>query len=491
MGSGAGFQGFHLACRSHLTDSFSSAQNVILLQFFPGTAMPLRHRLISLIALVLLVSLAIGSLLTYWQAIRKIEIEMTSAIASGESTVRDAMITLPEVSDPARQVALLISSFDDERHLRASLVNPAGETNWVSRVRPPTDPAPPWLYRVLAGPEHEKTIALPVKFEAIGAIKLQTDPANEVAEVWEDATLKLMLISGFFAVVLALVYWSLGKALRPLEDLSIALARVGRGDYAAHVSETGPAELAAIYRGFNSMALKLAESEAQNQRLNDQLSTVQEEERADIARDLHDEIGPFLFAVDVDAQTIPQYLERGANAEVGNRAGAIRLSVAHMQGHIRSILSRLRPAMLLDLGLAPAVDQLIAFWATRRPELRIDADIEGQSFGTKLDEAAFRTLQEALSNAVRHGNPSHIKVSAKPSEAGTLLILVSDNGTGLAPQGLKGFGLAGMRERIAALGGAVSIANNTEGGVTVSAEIPIGGKTGAHDRPAALEVLAP
>ena len=452
--------------------------------------MTLRRRLISLIALVLLLSLAIGSLLAYWQAIRKIEIEMTSAIEAGESTVREAMTALSEISSPERQVAHLVSSFNDERHIRALLINPSGETVRASRVRAPADPAPPWLYRVLAGAPHELTIPLAGKLAALGAIKLETDPRNEVAEVWDDATLKFNLIAGFFAVVLALVHWSLGKALRPLEDLSVALARVGRGDYAAHVPETGPAELAAIYKEFNRMALTLAGAEDQNRRLNEQLSTVQEEERADIARDLHDEIGPFLFAVDVDAATIPQFLERGTKADVSERAGAIRQSVAHMQGHLRSILTRLRPAMLLDLGLGPAVEQLMAFWRMRRPELRIDADVTGESFGTKLDEAVFRTMQEALSNAVRHGNPSHIIVAAKPDAAGRLVVTISDNGTGLAGQGQSGFGLAGMRERIAALGGSLAVANNADGGVTVRAELPLPkGASGSAKTPARVASL--
>ncbi len=437
--------------------------------------MPLRRRLMSLIALVLLLSLAVGSLLTYWQAVRKVDIEMTSAIAAGESTVRDAIVTLGEVANPQRQLALFIGSFDDERHIRASLIKTSGELALSSRVRPPAEPAPPWLSQLLAGPRRDLVIALSGKLAELGSIKLETDPLNEVAEVWEDATLKFMLISGFFGVVLALVYWSVGKALRPLEDLSAALARVGRGDYAAHVSETGPAELAAIYKEFNRMALKLSDAEQQNGRLNEQLSTVQEEERADIARDLHDEIGPFLFAVDVDAATIPQFLDRGSKAEVVERSDAIRQSVAHMQRHLRSILSRLRPAMLLDLGLAAAVDQLIAFWRTRRPELVIEADIARESFGTKLDEAAYRMMQEGLSNAVRHGNPARVQLSANRTAQDTLRISISDNGTGLGLQdGPKGFGLAGMRERIAALNGAISVHDNApDRGVTVSAEIPL------------------
>ena len=440
--------------------------------------MPLRRRLILLIALVLCLSLIIGGVLTYWHAVRKIDIEMSSAIAAGESTLKDALAALGDAADPERQIALLIRSFDDERHLRVSQRRGPGSAVVVSHVKPPSDPPPGWLVRILAGPPHRLAMDFPEKLRGLGQIELQSDSLNEVTEVWEDAALKFAVMASFFGLVLGLVYWTLGQALRPLEDLSKALSRVGRGDYGAHVAETGPMELASIYREFNHMAEQLQVAERSNQRLNEQLTTVQEEERSDIARDLHDEIGPFLFAVDVDAQTIPQILEKGTKPDVVERANAIRLSVAHMQSHLRSILSRLKPAVLLDLGLAHAVDHLVSFWRTRHPDITISLDVARESFGPKLDEVAYRIMQESLSNAVRHGKPTHIELVARPTEVGHLLVSVTDNGSGLDPQGLKGFGLAGMRERIAALGGKLSVTDNHgTPGVTVVAEIPLDAKT--------------
>ncbi len=145
--------------------------------------------------------------------------------------------------------------------------------------------------------------------------------------------------------MLALIYATVGRALRPLEQLSSALERVGDGDYTAHVAEAGPEDLKPIYRAFNQMAERLRTSEQHNQRLNEQLSTVQEEERSEISRDLHDEIGPFLFAADVDAQAIPLLVSRDASSEIVERSKAIRQSVQHMQVHLRGILSRLRPTL--------------------------------------------------------------------------------------------------------------------------------------------------
>lgn len=457
-----------------LTNIFASSNSYSTPFMAIADEMPLRRRLIILIALVLCLSLLIGGALTYWHAVKKIDVEMTSAITAGESTLKDALASLAKATDPEHQISLMIRSFDDERHLRARFVRSAGTQALTSAVKPPADPPPAWLLSLLAAPPHTLVMELPEQLRGLGRIELQSDSLNEVTEVWDDVTLKLAILASFFGLVLGLVYWTLGQALRPLEDLSKALSRVGRGDYGAHVAETGPTELASIYREFNHMAEQLQAAERNNQRLNDQLSTVQEEERSDIARDLHDEIGPFLFAVDVDAQTIPQILERGSKSDVAERASAIRQSVAHMQSHLRSILSRLKPAVLLDLGLAHAIDHLVSFWRTRHPGITISVDIAQESFGPKLDEVAYRIMQESLSNAVRHGKPSHITLVARPTDGGQLFISVTDNGSGLDPQGLKGFGLAGMRERIAALGGHLSVSNNHRGpGVSVVAEMPL------------------
>jgi two-component system, NarL family, sensor histidine kinase UhpB len=292
--------------------------------------------------------------------------------------------------------------------------------------------------------------------------------------VWDDAKEKLLIVGGFCTLVLAMISGTLGRALRPLETLSNALQQVGGGDYGAHVPEKGPQELADIYKGFNTMAAKLADAEQRNQRLAEQLSTVQDEERAEIARDLHDEVGPFLFAVDVDAQTIPALLARDAKTDVSARAAAIRQSVAHMQTHVRSVLSRLRPGMLLDLGLSHAADQLATFWKERYPAIEFDVDCSEDSFGAKLDEAAFRVLQEATNNAVRHGRPTRISLSTRRQGNGALVVSVVDNGDGLVETARKGFGLAGMRDRIALLGGSLDISKGPDGkGVSIRAEIPV------------------
>lgn len=438
--------------------------------------MPLRRRLLLLVFLVLAISLLGGGVLTYWHGVGKIETEMQSAREVGESAVRDALSSINASGDANQHLRRIVSSFDGDRHLRVSHVGTDGAVIATSRVSRPTDPPPTWLHRALAGPPDPSLLNLPAGLESLGHIVVEPVPTNEIGEVWEDAKLKLVIIGGFCALVLALTYAALGRALRPLESLCNGFARVGQGDYRAHVDEAGPRELTIIYKAFNQMAETLDQSERQNRRLGEQLSTVQEEERSEIARDLHDEIGPFLFAVDVDAQTIPALLEKGDEDEVAVRARAIRQSVGHMQKHLRSVLSRLRPALLLDLGLVHAVDHLVAFWRSRRPAIIFTTDIEPERLPPAIEEAAFRVLQEGTNNAIRHGQPTRIALYVRRQSDGGLRIMVSDDGSGLAATAGGGFGLKGMRERVRQLGGTLSLSEHEGGrGVLITAELPLPG----------------
>ena len=99
---------------------------------------------------------------------------------------------------------------------------------------------------------------LPPEFAGVGDVVLQTDANNEIAEVWSDIGLTLSVLTIFCALVLAFVYWSLGTAIRPLQNLTAAFARVGERDYRERVKEQGPLELVHLSQGFNKMVEQLA-----------------------------------------------------------------------------------------------------------------------------------------------------------------------------------------------------------------------------------------
>jgi len=438
----------------------------------------IQSRLVLSITLVLLFSLLVGSALTYEHVLDKIRTEMQAALAVGAHAAANAVDDLDEAIDPARRLRLVVDDFVGDRHLRATLRGADGRMLAQSRLVPPEDPAPDWFYRlVAAAPPLRADLALPATFRSVGAVTLETDAHNEVAEAWSDLRLTLTIMAIFFSAVLALVFWTIGSALRPLRDVCNALSGVGAGDYGRRIEAMPYREFEPLRRGFNGMAERLEEMSAQNRVLHEQILSLQEEERAELARDLHDDVAPFLFAVDADATMIRQFLKTGASEEVGARADAISDAVRHMQKHLRNVLRRLAPGALLDLGLAGAVDNLAAFWKARRPDLCFRMDVTDDPIGPPLDAIVFRVVQESLSNAVRHGRPTAVDVRIKNAE-GCILITVEDDGAGFpAGSPTHGFGLAGMKERVRSVGGVVTIRNRPgRRGVTVEAEIPLPSK---------------
>jgi two-component system sensor histidine kinase UhpB len=182
--------------------------------------MPLRRRLLALVALVLALCLVAGGALTYWHGLLKVELEMSSATDVAASAVGDAISTLDANPDAPAYLNRVVHSFDGDRHVVARLIARDGSVITESSLRSPGDPAPSWLYKLLAGPVHAKRIELPNDLEHIAAITIRADPHNEIGEVWEDLKLKFLIIAGFCSTVLALIYAILGRAHRPHKALS-------------------------------------------------------------------------------------------------------------------------------------------------------------------------------------------------------------------------------------------------------------------------------
>lgn len=431
--------------------------------------MSLRARLITSIVVVLLVSLCVGGAVAGWHAVRSVRAEMQAALAVGVQTLRNGIDDLPGPRDRAAELGRLVRMFDGDRHLQAELTDSTGRPDTTSSPATLAQKVPAWFVSLLA-----PSIA-PVHLDA-GAgsvITVATDPRNEIGEVWTQLQDDLVAVGLCCGLSLVLVTLVVGRALRPLDRLSAALASFGSGEYTVQVEQAGPPELVRLGSGFNAMAERLGEARARNIRLNDQLLTLQEEERTDLARDLHDEVGPFLFAVHLDAASIEQAAASGQTGEIPERAEAIREAVAHMQRHVRAMLHRLRPTSPVEVGLAPALGNLVAFWRARQPaiEFTLAVSIDDDTVGEPTLAAIYRLVQEGLNNSVRHGRPRRIEVIVETSPIGDICVRVTDDGTGLAAFAEPGLGLTGMQERVRALGGTLSVSAGRNGFV-VAAKLP-------------------
>ena len=438
--------------------------------------MSLRLRLIISIGLGLLASLAFGGTVALWDAARQVETEMRSAMVVAERIAQAAIGDSSRGVNQYQRLEHLIRQFDDDRHVQAMVVDRKNEVVLASRLASSSANVPDWFRRLLDRGSAIVRIKLSSGFDDDGVFMLKTDSANELAEKWGHISLALVVLVVFCTFVLGLVYWTLATGLRPLQALNAAFDRVGRGDYGPRAPESGAAELAHLARQFNQMVMRLTAMQLQNTRLNEQLAKVQEEERAELARELHDEIGPFLFAVALDIATIHQTVSRNGDvsAQLEPRLESVRAALAHMQKHIKIILGRLRPTAVLDLGLAQAMDNLIDFWRTREPNVVFDLKVIPESFGDLLDEGIYRIAREGLSNALRHGHPTRIDINVRSATKDTVEVEIIDDGGGMkSSNGAVGFGVTGMQERAALLGGTISVQDRSDRkGVIVSARFP-------------------
>ncbi len=170
-------------------------------------------------------------------------------------------------------------------------------------------------------------------------------------------------------------------------------------------------------------------------------------------------------------------------APLRKHGGAILEQVNGLQQLTRRILEKLRPVGLAELGLREALGALLRLWNESHPDVTIETTIS-QSLGETgetADLTIYRVVQEALTNVFRHAAATEINVSIAPAErtAGSrdardyALVRVCDNGRGLKPDHKFGLGLTGMRERLLALGGTLTVASG-ESGVTIEAMVPTG-----------------
>ena len=228
--------------------------------------------------------------------------------------------------------------------------------------------------------------------------------------------------------------------------------------------------------------MQAAEEELErNRRLTQLIQVRLEEERRNIARELHDELGQCVTAIKTIGTAISNRDDE-TSEETRNNAGTIVSVASHIYDVVHGIIRQLRPSALDHLGLSDALQEEVATIESRHPELKtkleLGPDIEG--LGEQINITVYRIVQESLTNVVRHARATraHISVSLQKSAdfGDALHVQVRDNGKGLeqrAAAETTRFGLMGMRERVQAFGGRFEISGTPGEGALVEAVIPI------------------
>ena len=303
----------------------------------------------------------------------------------------------------------------------------------------------------------------------------------------------VIAVSEIFLTVLATVLIGL-HLTRRLGALANAAELVGAGDYSVSVPTETADEVGTTAAAFNRMVAevssrtRLLEQEeeksrqllAENRRLVHASLEVQEEERKHLARELHDELGQCITAIQADAESIRD-LSAGRDARTEASAGAILEVSSRIYDVVHSMMTRLRPGILDDLGLVAALRDDISAWMRRNPQTTCSINATGQldKLGERTNITVYRIIQECLTNVAKHAGASTVSIDLT-GEIDRLYLRIEDDGRGIseADQG-GGLGLIGMRERVEALGGVFR--TGKEGtGFLIEISIPYPGQEGTQ-----------
>jgi two-component system, NarL family, sensor histidine kinase UhpB len=422
--------------------------------------MPLKTRLLALFALFLTLAGLGGATVLVLNARGAVQAEMVSALELAAA--------------PARQS----EDFGAERLNNLGLRHIRARSDGEPAAAPPrrrTEDAPEWFTALIGVAPIELRIT---RSGGGPAVVLSAEPHDEVAEVWDDMVDLALVALALSAAMTAALAAAVDRALRPLTDFERGLNRLAAGDYAfrpgvGRPGAGGPPELARLGARIAGLADALAAAQRENRRLGARLVAAQDDERRQLARDLHDELGATLFGMKVDAGRIAG--QSADRPDIADCARRVQAAADHLNRLGRSVMTRLRPPLLDQLTLSEALTELVDSGRRRQPELRWRLDLQGP-----LDELAdsaaltiYRLVQEGLTNARRHGDPQEIAVSVTvDSAAGIATVQVSDDGRGLTPDAAAGSGLAGLAERVQVLGGKLEIAAGSDGGAVLTAALP-------------------
>jgi two-component system sensor histidine kinase UhpB len=447
----------------------------------------LRARLNLLLALVLTLGLAINIARLVLEAAPRVQAEDQSVIRLAREFIETLVVGLNETPDPDARLSQIVQDLNRLRHVSIARQNDAdGAKSSADRSSDDgeSNSLPAWFV-ALVHPE-KTAVNVPISINGKpGSLVITSHPNDEMTEIWDGIVTQLQVGSAIAVALFLITMMVVSRALAPIQALSEAMTNIQAGGYDTHVKPGGSPELAAICTKLNHLAAALGDAVEDKRRLAERAVSLQDVERKEIARELHDEFGPYLFALRAHASSLMRVADAPEpNTEaLRKHGGAILEQVNALQQFNRRVLDKLRPVGLTELGLREALGALLRLWRESHPGVVIETTISrslGET-GETADLTIYRIVQEALTNVFRHASATSVNVTIEPAEQlpgrrgsrGGALVRVRDNGSGLRPDHKLGLGLIGMRERILALGGTLTIASGDRG-VTVEAVVPTG-----------------
>lgn len=425
---------------------------------------PMRGVMMALACLISLSLCMIVSIILVLNARQAVQEEIGSAFQLVHEAVVRRMPPSYGGRDTLAKAISLTEEIDGLRHVTARILDPSGQ---ILRFRAqgqiqPEDSAPQWFSALMTPPEIETSIPITNYPNVVAIMQIHADPTDEIAEVWNDFSiiLPVLFLSGLAMV--GLTFLTATLLTRRLRSVQGAMAQMQEGRLSVRAPADWLTELADLAEGVNALASHLQAERAENELLQARLIGRSEAERSRIALDLHDEMGPQLFALRAavsHAQAITAELA-APPAALGETLEAIGRHAVEVQKSARTAINDLRPMLLGEASLTELLAELVAGFRDVAPQVRVILDIdlapEESGLGELAELSIYRFVRESVLNAIRHAGPTLVRVSLEttPGSPGQIVARVTDNGAGPQPRrgGPPGFGQIGIQDRARALG---------------------------------------
>jgi two-component system, NarL family, sensor histidine kinase UhpB len=342
-----------------------------------------------------------------------------------------------------------------------------------AKAQTPPERVPGWFIRLLVIPEFEAAFPVTIDGKQVGNIVFAPDMSADIYEKWIGflaiacSGIGLMLLAGVIA------HFTARSAQRPLQNLGDGLTRMRTGDYDQLITPSGPPEIRRSAQEANELARTLHRLSQDNRSLLRRIVSLQDDERQDMARELHDELGPLLFGIRANTVVLLESIPSG-EAELRSAAEGILQSVETLQQANRRILDRLRPLYIQELGLERSIHTLLQNAKAQAPDLKVTSEIDAtlNEVDGLLLQTVYRVIQEAMTNVLRHAKANAMHVAARSADR-EVIVEISDDGVGFPVDRMFGRGLTGMLERVRALSGTLELLREA-GRTCVRCRLPAG-----------------
>lgn len=413
--------------------------------------MSLKLRLILIVNFLLFVAIFIGFFSVVFTSKNAVRSEIESSIKLAEFSIKTGIQKNPDLY-LFQDNLLGLKDLDLIRHLSIQLLDSDGNIIDENKNSNTEVHIPMWFQNTLDIYSKDLEILdFPLKQygDQIGAVKVIPNPIYEYDEIWQQFKNGLIIAMIFFVFVNFSIFFLFEKIISPINLLIEGFKNLEQGKYKNNKENFGISELDILRVKLNQLTVKLKKNDKRIHELNQKLISIQEQEKKEISRDLHDEIGQSLAAIQVQAAAIKT--SRKANAQ----ADLIISTTKDLMHQTRNLIKRLSLSIIDDLGIEDALTDLIKNWSRRTPCKNINVNVDlpdSKIFKSQLNETVYRLTQEALTNMSKHSRPKEVVISVQRNE-NVIHLSFMNNGILKRTKKTGGIGILGMQERVKNLSG--------------------------------------